>query len=246
MLRITRRVFTFAVRRGRVSFNPTFDLTHRQDAGGTDRERTRALTVEELAKLFAALRDTPRLATENALALQLLVALGVRKGELVAARWEEFDLKGKTARGPVWHLPADRSLNGEPLEIPLAPPVIQWLQMLRGLAGNSEWVFPGRRAGGKSLTGHVAGQTLNAALSGVEHGLEHFTVDDLRRTTRKQLTALGVRREVVEKCLGHRYRDRGGTYDETDYFEERRAALEKWAEVLQRAEEEKGARQRKV
>jgi integrase len=40
---------------------------------------------------------------------------------------------------------------------------------------------------------HVGIDTLNAALAGVEHGISHFTLRDLRRTMRTHLAALGVR-----------------------------------------------------
>jgi integrase len=36
--------------------------------------------------------------------VKLLLALGVRKGELLGARWSEFDLDGATDLGPVWRL----------------------------------------------------------------------------------------------------------------------------------------------
>jgi integrase len=53
----------------------------------------------------------------------------------------------------------------------------------------------------------------------------HFTLHDLRRTARTQLAALGFRREVAERCLGHKLRGVEGTYDRHDYFRERRAEL---------------------
>jgi integrase len=121
-------------------------------------------------------------------------------------------------KGPVWHVPGDRSLNGELLDVPLASEAVAWLQALRGLAGKSEWLLPTRREMARAKTPHAVGATINLALGRVDHGLEHFTVEDLRRTTRSQLTAPGVRREVVEKCLGHRYRSRDGVCDENDYW----------------------------
>jgi hypothetical protein len=59
---------------------------------------------------------------------------------------------------------------------------------------------------------------------------------DLRRTARTQLAALGVRREVAERCLGHAIRGAEGTYDRHNYFKERRTALEQWTGLLIEAE----------
>ena len=36
--------------------------------------------------------------------VKLLLALGVRKGELLGARWSESDLDGARDLGPVWRL----------------------------------------------------------------------------------------------------------------------------------------------
>jgi integrase len=74
----------------------------------------------------------------------------------------------------------------------------------------------------------------------VKHGLSPFTLHDLRRTARTQLAALGVRREVAERCLGHAIRGVEGTYYRHNYFKERRTALEQWTNLL--IEAERGAR----
>ncbi len=84
---------------------------------------------------------------------------------------------------------------------------------------------------------HTSASTpLNVALQRVKQGLPHFTLHDLRRTARTHLAALGIRREVAERCLGHKLRGVEGTYDRYDYFEERRSALGQWTQVLEDAE----------
>src|SRR5688572_18334337 len=109
------------------------------------------------------------------------------------------------------------------LDIPLVPQVIEALRILKVLAGNSDYVLPKRRLDPRNRVPHVGIDTLNVALSEVEHGLEHFTLHDLRRTARTHLAALGVRREIAERCLGHKLRGVEGIYDRHDYFKERRA-----------------------
>jgi integrase len=51
--------------------------------------------------LFKALRDSPSFGGTNLLTIKLLLALGVRKGELLGPKWSEFDLDGATDLGPV-------------------------------------------------------------------------------------------------------------------------------------------------
>ena len=54
------------------------------------------------------MRRTANFGEDNLLAIKLLLALCVRKGVLLGARWVEFELDGKTTAGAVWHLPASR------------------------------------------------------------------------------------------------------------------------------------------
>ncbi len=178
------------------------------------------------------MRETVNFGEDNLLATKLLLSLCVRKGELLGARWAEFDLDGETTAGAVWHLPASRTKTGETLDIPLAPAVVEWLRALHRLAAGSEYVFPKRRRDPRERVPHMGIDTLNVALNRVAHELPHFTLHDLRRTARTHLAALGVRREVAERCLGHKLRGVEGTYDRHDYFRERRAALESWAALL--------------
>jgi integrase len=236
LLRFTRRIFAFGVRRRFVFSNPAVDFSPRLDAGGTERPRNRALSIDELAQLFEKIRETPNFGEDNLLAIKLLLALCVRKGELLGARWAEFDLDGETYAGAVWHLPASRTKTGESLDIPLAPAVVGWLRALRALAAGSDYVFPKRRGDPRERVPHVGIDTLNVALQRVKHGLAHFTLHDLRRTARTHLAALGVRREVAERCLGHKLRGVEGTYDRHGYFKERRLALARWTQLLLDAE----------
>jgi integrase len=236
LLRFTRRIFAFGVRRRYVLSNPAADFSPRLDAGGIERPRSRALSFDELAQLFEKIRETPSFGEDNLLAIRLVLALCVRKGELLGARWMEFDLDGATQAGAVWHLPASRTKMGESLNIPLAPAVVGWLNSLHVLAAGSDYVFPKRRRDPRERVPHMGIDTLNVALKRVKHGLADFTLHDLRRTARTHLAALGIRREVAERCLGHKLRGVEGTYDRHDYFKERRLALAQWVQLLLDAE----------
>lgn len=186
LLRFTRRIFAFGVRRRFVLSNPAADFSPRLDAGGIERPRSRALSFAELARLFEKIRGTPNFGEDNLLAIRLLLALCVRKGELLGARWVEFDLDGKTQAGAVWHLPASRTNTGESLDIPLAPAVVGWLNALQTLAAGSDYVFPKRRRDPRERVPHLGLDTLNVALKRVKHGLADFTLHNLRRTARTQ------------------------------------------------------------
>lgn len=236
LLRFTTRIFAFGVRRRVVTGNPASGFTPRLDGGGTEKPRQRALSADELARLFEAIRKTSTFGGDNLLALKLLLALCVRKGELLGACWSEMDLEGATDAGPVWHLPASRTKTNEALDVPLVPSVVEWLRVLHTMAAGSEYVLPLRRRDHRRRASHMGRDTLNVALTRVKHGLKPFTLHDLRRTARTHLAQLGVKREVAERCLAHKIMGVEGTYDRHDYFGERRAALERWTAVLADAE----------
>jgi integrase len=172
LLRHMRRVFRFAVRRHLIASSPVADF-NLSDAGGQESARQRSLSRDELERLFKALRDSPSFGGTNLLTIKLLLALGVRKGELLGAKWSEFDLDGATDLGPVWRLSARRTKTVAPLSIPLAPAVVEWLKALRQVACGSEFVLPKRRRDRRQRALHVGIDTLNAALALVE-------LDDLR------------------------------------------------------------------
>jgi integrase len=233
LLRFLRAIFAFAIRRHLLEGSPVGAFSARLDAGGKEDSRTRALTNDELSALFSAIRKEASFGGDNLMLVRLLLALCVRKGELLGARWPEFDLDGKSSAGPIWRLPAERSKTGVPLDIPLVPQVVEWLRAVKTLSAGSEWVFPARRRDARSKIETVGRDTLNVALTRLDTSkIEPFTVHDLRRTARTHLAALGVAPHVAELCLNHKPRGVGAIYDRHSYFAERRAALESWTDLL--------------
>ncbi|WP_047708914.1 site-specific integrase [Plesiomonas sp. ZOR0011] len=233
VLRWTRRMFDFAIKRHIIEVNPasTFDLN---DAGGKEVSRERSLSRDEVAHLFAAMKKAKGFSRENELAIKLLLTLGCRKMELCAARWEEFDL----GEDPVWHLPAERTKTGAGIAIPLPPFAVECLLELRALAGISDWVLPARKMQHRMLP-HIGESTLNVALAKVRHQMpdvEAFTVHDLRRTARTLLASLGVPHDVAEACLNHKLQGVAGIYDRHDRFAERKDALLRLSNLLESLE----------
>ncbi len=63
-------------------------------------------------------------------------------------------------------------------------------------------------------------------------GVPNFTIHDFRRTARTHLAALGVDPVVAERCLNHKIKGVEGIYNRHQYFNERKAALNLWADLL--------------
>ncbi len=212
-----------------IRYNPA-EAFSINDAGGVEKSRNRALSFEELQKVFTSFNQyADQFARENTLAAALLVTLGIRKGELIAAKWEEFDTKEK-----LWHIPKERSKTGTPISVPLSKEALDWLHELFIRSNNSEFVFPNRRS--SIRFGHISPDTLNAAIQKLHSEkklpVEHFTVHDLRRSCRSLLASEGIPGHVAERCLNHKLKGVEGIYDRYDYFDERREALQKIADKL--------------
>lgn len=243
-LRYLVRMFRMAVRNQWIERNPAADF-EQLDAGGEERARDRWLTLEELRRLAKAMRETPNFGRENELAVWLLLALCVRKMELLSARWEAFDLDAG-----VWTLTKDNTKTGATIRIPLANPVLTWLREVKVLSFGKPYVFPARRlvhrrlhAIRKNRFEHVSPDTLNVAMRRLQlPDIEHFTVHDMRRTARTHLAGMGVDRFVAERSLNHKLGNVEGIYDRHDYFAERHAALTAWAGVLAEIETGKPTR----
>lgn len=233
-----KQLFRHAIKLGLTQYNPASAFTL-SDAGGVEKSKTRILTLDELNFVFKKFREYNNAFTrDNYLACALLLSLCVRKSELTESRWEEFDLKDK-----VWTLPAERSKSGVGIIIPLPEQAVKWLEELHIRACGSPYIFPSRRSSKKP---HMGSDTLNRAITkffGHEAGrkiqppnlmgdFEHFTVHDLRRTSRSLLAELGVSGHVAERCLNHKLKGVEGIYNKYDYFSERKNALELLSTVL--------------
>lgn len=125
--------------------------------------RARVLTVDEETRLLIALEPTGRRSHWTKPAVQLALATAMRRGELLALRWEHIDLNARTA-----FLPDTK--NGDSRTVPLSSIATQVLTELpRHISG---MVLP------------VKFFTLDAAFNrGVARaGLEDVRFHDLRRT----------------------------------------------------------------
>jgi len=218
-----KQLFKHGVKLNLLTYNPAEAFTV-SDAGGVEKSRSRTLSLDEIGKVFATFRKYgDQFVRENYLAAALLLVLGVRKGELIAAEWAEFDLQEA-----LWYLPKERSKTGSDIAIPLPRETVEWLQELKVRAFNSEYVFPNRRASKRN--GHMSLDTLNAAFQKLfrekKMPVEHFTIHDLRRTCRSLLAEMGVPGHIAERCLNHKLKGVEGIYDRYDYLEERKQALQ--------------------
>jgi len=236
-----KQIFNHGIRIETNKNNPAAAFSNKH-AGGLEHARERFLSLEEVGKVFSVFRENPsHFAIENYIAVALLLVLGVRKTELTQAKWEEICFEKNE-----WCVPAIRDKRGSAITIPIPHQMVNWFRTLKMLSMRSEFIFPTRRGGNK---GHISDDTLNHAVNnlfGKKTGkrasssrdqfssidVAHFTIHDLRRTCRTLLETLKVSERVAEKCLNHKVKGIVGVYNHYNYFDERKIALQKLADLV--------------
>ena len=188
--------------------------------GGSEKPRKRKLDEREV-RLFWKKLTSSGLNFETRTALKLVLVTAQRPGEVALAAREEFDLERR-----VWTIPAERSKNGEPHEVPLSDLALTLIRHLERRFGKSAYLIPSRcwRVRGSAPI------TVRALSQGIRDRREHFgiapfTPHDLRRTAASVMTASGVPRLHVEKVLNHTIDDVAEIYDRHDYAQEKQSAL---------------------
>jgi integrase len=224
-------IFKHGIARHTVIANPCAGISVSAICGRRQPRTRLKLTEDELRVILPAL---PFIGHQNALATKILLATCTRINELVGARWEYVDLERAE-----WVVPHPKGRKDRAFTIPLCPAVVGWFSELRTYACGSAFVLPARTARRTTRLGGDAPMN-QLALNAMLHKLciklgskvRRFTPHDLRSTARSHLAALGVSVIVAERCLNHSLGGLMSIYDQHDYFDERRAALARWTELI--------------
>lgn len=154
--------------------------------------RERFLSEAEISALWGALAP----ATPANLCLKFLLLTGARRGETLAARWEEFS---KDAEGRwVWRKPSHHTKTRRTHVVPLSPEAAAILAELRAAFPKSEVVFPGRREG-ESLTDLKRSWRTACKRAAIHDARIH----DLRHSFASLLVARQMSLPLIGRLLGH-------------------------------------------
>lgn len=179
------KMFNLAIEWGWHTYNPALSINKYQEA-----KRTRWLDHEELKRLWEALESypCPRVVT----VIRLLILTGARKGEVVSATWDQFNLE----KG-VWTKPAHTTKQKREEHLPLSGQTISLLKEWKEQSSIT-YLFPGKVEGQSLQDIKKAWATIrtSAGLSGVR-------LHDLRHTHASHLVSSGLSLSIVGKLLGH-------------------------------------------
>jgi integrase len=174
-----------------------------------------AMSYAELPGFMSDLKS--RQATA-ALALEFAVLTAARSGEVLGARWEEFDL----ARA-VWTVPAARMKAGREHRVPLSR---RGLKIVREMneARNGDFVFPGQKPG-KPLSAMALEMVLRRMK------IQDATVHGFRSAFRDWAAErTNFTNEVCEAALAHVIENKAeAAYRRSDLFDKRRKLMDAWA-----------------
>jgi integrase len=224
---ILKRIYSYAIARQRVQFNPAAAIQAQYIA--TAKSRERALTKEEIGRLLRSVYSS-NMRRAHKLALHLLLLTMVRKADLIDARWEHID-----PQAGEWHIPQTKT--GKPHVVYLSRQARELFADLRELAGGSPYVLPSRA----SLQRPIAHSTLNVAIRALGIEIADFVLHDFRRTASTHLHEAGFPADVVEKALAHTINGVRGIYNRAEYADQRRAMLQQWADMVDSWLNAKGA-----
>jgi integrase len=155
-----------------------------------EEKRDRWLSTQEIERVCEALDRHPNQSAANAIRLMLLT--GARRGEVLTATWDDFNLELG-----VWTKPSHHTKQKRTEHVPLSPPAVQLLASMKEKTANG-YLFPGDipRKPLREIK-HVWSAVCKQA------NIENVRLHDLRHTYASHLVSAGMSLPIVGRLLGH-------------------------------------------
>lgn len=201
-------------------------------ANPKERARTRVLSDDEIRIIWPALGQA---GTFGAL-LKTLLLTAQRRDEVANMCFKEIGSDG------IWTIPAERYKTKRPNFVPLSATSLAII-CAQPKADDCDYVFASQvktpfSGFGKSKAGLDTAILTAMKKQGKRDAqvepLPNWTIHDLRRTAKTLMVRAGVRPDISERVLGHVIAGIEATYDRHSYAEEKREALEKLDNMIQR------------
>lgn len=213
-LAAARLVFGWAFGRDLIAVNPCARIKA-AEVHGAPPARDRVLSDDELRTVWRVAGETPY---PYGPLVHLLMLTGQRLGEIAEARWSEVDLDQA-----VLIIPAERMKGKIAHTVPLTPAAVAILEGLPRFAGG-DFLFSGT-FGHKPFSGFSKAKARFDKAAGIA---ANWTLHDIRRSVRTNLSSLGVLPVIAELTIGHKQQGIAAVYDRHRYDNEKRDALLKW------------------
>ncbi len=231
---LVQQIFDYAVAYGKASRNPARDIN------------LKLILPKTITKHFAIIKnplvlgqllrsiDNYHGSTVIKAALNILLLVMLRSGELSNAKWSEIDFDAA-----VWTVPAkhrkllkhlkDANRPEDAHIVPLSQQALTRLQTLYEYTGRGQYIFPSSR--GKSCP--ISSSSLRTALRSMGFDNQTITPHGFRGTASTFLNSQKFRSDAIEAQLSHKDKNNiRSAYNHADYMEERQQMLQVWADYL--------------
>lgn len=194
IVELTRRLYNWSNRSkdGKINFwpvqNPAKDISF--NPHGKKTARKRYMQPDELVRFHEELKKETHVDTRDVLVL--LLATGMRKGNVYEARWKDVHLDSK-----IWNVPMSKSGEGYPVK--LLPAALEVLERRSETKGENEFVFPAN-----SASGHIEDIKKTWIELRKRAGIGDVRLHDLRRTKGAYAAISGESLQKIAAMLGHK------------------------------------------
>jgi len=217
------QVFRYGIAHGYAKRNPASEIRPSDILKSTHKTNYARIDAKELPLLLKRI-EVYQGKQITRLAMKLMAMTFVRTSELIGAKWTEFDLEAGR-----WDIPAQRMKMRTPHIVPLARQALEVLEMLRDLAGSSEWLFPGDHNAAQPMSNN----TILAALERM--GFKgKMTGHGFRGLASTILHEQGYPHDHIELQLAHSPRNAvSAAYNHALYLGPRAKMMQDWADFLE-------------
>ncbi|MEN9419341.1 MAG: hypothetical protein RI988_2961 [Pseudomonadota bacterium] len=215
------RVFDYAIDRTLREDNPTpppRSMPKKQHLV----EHFNALPYERAPEFWQWLNTRPRMGIHTHVGIALALLLGKRTGEIRKMTWDQIDFDNA-----IWVTPAENMKKRKAHRQPLPRQALEKLQLLRDLGQTEGLVFDAGR--GKPMSE-------NSMLYAVKR-FGDITTHGFRATLGSWCAENGVSKQVSDLIKAHQPKYLDAAYNRVDLLEERRRALQRWADYVTGATE---------
>lgn len=223
IIQMCRHIYQYAIVTGRAENNIAEDLKGLVKA--KPKSHFAAIEAKDLPQFISDLRNhKAKLNRQTYLAVNFMMLTFVRTGEMIGAKWDEFDLEQKQ-----WLVPAERMKMGKEHIVPLSRQAIEILEELREIHNHPVFVFPSRGDRNKTMSNNTILMALDrmgyrGKMTG--HGFRALAMSTI-------MEKLHYRHEVPDAQLAHAKRgDVARAYDRAKFLPERTKMMQEWADYL--------------
>jgi integrase len=218
-------IFRYGVRTQKCDRDPVRDLKGAFKSRKVQHFKT--IEAKDLPKFLKALeRNDARLFAQTRRALKFSLLTFLRPGEVRKAQWSEIDYKESELV-----IDASKMKRKRDHIVPLSRQALAILKEQHEETAylNSDWIFPGRN----SRKNCMSDGTVNLAIKRLGFG-KQLVAHGLRALARTVIREkLKFDSEIIERQLAHKTSNPlGEAYDRTEFLEERKVMMQKWADYL--------------